>query len=68
VTAYEDGLKIDANNGQLKEGLDLVQKDMAGGGAGANNAFAQLFGAGMWPKLEANPQTKKWLDSDPSVC
>ncbi|KAI5467472.1 hypothetical protein BGZ63DRAFT_449603 [Mariannaea sp. PMI_226] len=69
--AYEDGLKLDPNNAQLKNGLASVQKAMeAEAGAGAGGAdpmgsLGQLFkDPNMISKLASNPKTSSLL-ADP---
>jgi stress-induced-phosphoprotein 1 len=70
--AYEEGLKHDANNAQLKSGLASVEKAMqyeATGGAGGEDPAAGLSrmfnDPGLLQKLAANPKTSGYL-SDPS--
>lgn len=72
--AYEEGLKHDANNAQLKSGLASVEKAMqqeAGGfpGAGGDDPGAGLSRMFNDPqllqKLASNPKTSSYL-SDPS--
>ncbi|KAH7155629.1 heat shock protein STI1 [Dactylonectria estremocensis] len=72
--AYEEGLKHDANNAQLKNGLASVQKAMeaeVGGGVPGNGAdpmggLGQMFNdPGLIQKLASNPKTSSFL-GDPS--
>lgn len=61
IEAYEEGLKFDPNNAQLKEGLLEVkaQMDMPSG-------FSHPFSAAdVYTKLRNDPRTKEFLD-DPS--
>nr|AXS58642.1 cochaperone Sti1 homeolog f [Epichloe coenophiala] len=69
--AYEEGLKHDANNAQLKSGLASVEKAMqheAGGGFGGDptGGLGQMFNdPKMVEKLAKNPKTSAFL-ADPS--
>lgn len=74
--AYQEGLKLDANNAQLKDGLEEASKaaiearnkpkPAAAGFPGGADPFATMFGPEMWTKLTLDPTTKPLLD-DPSV-
>ncbi|KAK2594272.1 Hsp90 cochaperone [Conoideocrella luteorostrata] len=72
--AYEEGLKLDANNAQLKSGLASVEKAMQqeaggmGGGFGGDptGGLGQMFNdPNMIQKLANNPKTSALL-ADPS--
>nr|AXS58643.1 cochaperone Sti1 homeolog p [Epichloe coenophiala] len=69
--AYEEGLKHDANNAQLKSGLASVEKAMqheAGGGFGGDptGGLGQMFNdPKLVEKLAKNPKTSAFL-ADPS--
>ncbi|QPG95042.1 hypothetical protein C2857_007540 [Epichloe festucae Fl1] len=69
--AYEEGLKHDANNAQLKSGLASAEKAMqheAGGGFGGDptGGLGQMFNdPKMVEKLAKNPKTSAFL-ADPS--
>ncbi|KAH7326449.1 cytochrome c biogenesis factor [Stachybotrys elegans] len=66
--AYEDGLKYDANNAQLKSGLASVQKAMQqeSGGADPMGGIGQMFSdPNMIQKLASNPKTSSLL-ADPA--
>ncbi|KAG5971421.1 hypothetical protein E4U55_001228 [Claviceps digitariae] len=72
--AYEEGLKHDANNAQLKSGLASVEKAMQheaggmGGGFGGDptGGLGQMFNdPNMIQKLANNPKTSSYL-ADPS--
>ncbi|KAM5355333.1 hypothetical protein ACJ41O_001979 [Fusarium nematophilum] len=67
--AYEEGLKHDASNAQLKNGLASVQKAMeseVGGGADPSGGLGQMFNdPNMMQKLASNPKTSGFL-ADPS--
>ncbi|KAJ6781569.1 hypothetical protein PWT90_01564 [Aphanocladium album] len=72
--AYEEGLKHDAANAQLKSGLASVEKAMqqeAGGGFGAGGddpaaGLSRMFNdPQLLQKLASNPKTSSYL-SDPS--
>jgi len=68
--AYEEGLKLDSANAQLKSGLASVQKAMeapAGGlGADPMGGIGQMFSdPGLIQKLAANPKTAAFL-ADPT--
>ncbi|KAF3925180.1 hypothetical protein ABW20_dc0102594 [Dactylellina cionopaga] len=78
IDAYEEALKLDANNAQAKQGLQSVtdairreeerdnQRGPPGGGPGGMG-LDSLFGDPMLiPKLAANPKTKD-LIQDPEV-
>ena len=60
--AYEAGLKLDAGNAALKEGLEEVTRATS---QPPQNPFASMFGPDMWGKLMADPVTKPHL-SDPA--
>ncbi|KAK3180850.1 Hsp90 cochaperone [Lecanicillium sp. MT-2017a] len=75
-TAYEEGLKHDASNAQLKSGLASVEKAMqqeaaAGGDGGFPGGdpaagLSRMFNdPGLLQKLAANPKTSGYM-SDPS--
>ncbi|PHH67324.1 hypothetical protein CDD81_87 [Ophiocordyceps australis] len=68
--AYEQGLKLEANNAQLKSGLASVQKAMQqeAGGAGMDptGGLANMFNdPALIQKLASNPKTSAFL-ADPS--
>jgi stress-induced-phosphoprotein 1 len=65
--AYEEGLKHDANNAQLKSGLASVQKAMQqeAGGDPLGGLGSMFNDPNMIQKLAANPKTSSLL-SDPS--
>ncbi|CAG7561356.1 unnamed protein product [Fusarium equiseti] len=67
--AYEEGLKLDANNAQLKSGLASVKKAMdaeVGGGQDPGAGLGQMFNdPQLMQKLASNPKTSSFL-SDPS--
>ena len=68
--AYEDGLKVDPDNAQLKSGLkavdDAVAREMAEDGVGPDLGMDKLFSdPNMMSKLAANPKTASFL-ADPS--
>ncbi|KAM3533345.1 hypothetical protein MY4038_003352 [Beauveria bassiana] len=72
--AYEEGLKHDANNAQLKSGLASVEKAMQQEASGFPGAGGDDPGAGLsrmfndpqlLQKLASNPKTSSYL-SDPS--
>jgi hypothetical protein len=46
--AYEQGLKLDANNAQLKEGLEQANKALH---ESKENPLGKLFGPQMWTKV-----------------
>eukprot|EP00475_Leptophrys_vorax_P001296 TRINITY_DN106_c0_g1_i1.p1 TRINITY_DN106_c0_g1~~TRINITY_DN106_c0_g1_i1.p1 ORF type:complete len:578 (+),score=215.85 TRINITY_DN106_c0_g1_i1:41-1735(+) len=56
--AYEEGLKYDPENEQLKEGIQSV-KDQT---EQAQNPFASLFGPDIWMKIKLNPRLSPFLD------
>lgn len=60
--AYEKGLKVDAGNAQLKEGLDETERALT---SKSSNPMGELFGPSMWVKLQADPTTRPML-ADPS--
>jgi stress-induced-phosphoprotein 1 len=66
--AYEEGLKLDANNAQLKSGLASVQKAMqqeGGPGGDPSGGLGQMFNdPNILQKLAANPKTSAFL-ADP---
>ena len=62
ISTYEEGLKIEPNNAQLKDGLSRAQEEKQGGGAkGGMDGFAQQ----MMMKLMMNPKTREYM-KDPS--
>ncbi len=69
--AYEEGLKHDASNAQLKSGLASVEKAMQqeAGGAGGDDpgaGLARMFNdPQLLQKLASNPKTSSYM-SDPS--
>ncbi|KAF4995887.1 hypothetical protein FGRMN_4844 [Fusarium graminum] len=67
--AYEEGLKHDANNAQLKSGLASVKKAMdaeVGGPQDPSGGLGQMFNdPQMIQKLASNPKTSGFL-ADPS--
>ncbi|KAF7560087.1 hypothetical protein G7046_g4070 [Stylonectria norvegica] len=70
--AYEEGLKLDENNAQLKNGLASVQKAMdqevggEGMGGDASGGLGQMFNdPNLIQKLAKNPKTSPLL-ADPS--
>ncbi|KAL2675366.1 hypothetical protein Neosp_011550 [[Neocosmospora] mangrovei] len=67
--AYEEGLKHDANNAQLKNGLASVKKAMeaeVGGPQDPSGGLGQMFNdPNMIQKLASNPKTSGFL-ADPS--
>ncbi|KAL1121953.1 hypothetical protein AAG570_003361, partial [Ranatra chinensis] len=64
VNAYEEGLKHDPNNAQLKEGLQEVRAQMSAGPD--MEGFSNPFCSGdIYAKLRADPRTRSYLD-DPS--
>ena len=66
--AYEEGLKLDASNAQLKSGLASVQKAMQQetGGEDPGAGIAKMFNdPNLIQKLAANPKTSSML-SDPT--
>ncbi|KAF4968984.1 hypothetical protein FZEAL_10312 [Fusarium zealandicum] len=67
--AYEEGLKHDANNAQLKSGLSSVKKAMeseVGGPQDPSGGLGQMFNdPNMMQKLASNPKTSGFL-ADPS--
>ena len=64
INAYEEGLKLEADNSVLKNGLQSVQNDKAltAAPAPAANPFAALFGPTTIDKIKANPVTAKYMD------
>ena len=62
--AYEAGLKVDSNAQALKDGLKDVENKMKSGAGGAGG-LGGMFGPDMWPKLQANAETREYL-KDPS--
>ena len=62
--AYEAGLKVDANNAALKEGLEEATRALSSPPP-SSNPFGAMFGPDMWGKLMADPVTKGHL-SDPA--
>lgn len=62
VQAYEEGLRLDPNNAQLKEGLQEVKSQMQFPWAGFSHPFAA---PDLYTKLRADPRTRAYLD-DPS--
>ncbi|SPO02503.1 related to stress-induced protein STI1 [Cephalotrichum gorgonifer] len=64
--AYEEGLKVDPNNAQIKSGLESVKKAMDSEGAGPGAGLANLFSdPNLIAKLASNPKTSPLL-ADPS--
>ncbi|KAJ3525964.1 hypothetical protein NM208_g11415 [Fusarium decemcellulare] len=67
--AYEEGLKHDANNAQLKNGLASVKKAMeaeVGGPQDPSGGIGQMFNdPNMIQKLASNPKTSGFL-ADPA--
>ncbi|ODA79373.1 hypothetical protein RJ55_04966 [Drechmeria coniospora] len=68
--AYEEGLKHDANNAQLKSGLASVEKAMqqesGGFGSDPTGGLGQMFNdPNLVQKLAANPKTAPYL-ADPA--
>jgi len=59
--AYEEGLKLDANNAALKEGLADCERALNA----KSNPMGELFGEAMWGKLAADPTTREYLN-DPA--
>ncbi|KAK6636150.1 hypothetical protein RUM43_009802 [Polyplax serrata] len=58
IKAYEEGLKHDPNNVQLKEGLDEVYMQMS-----SQNMFKSPFSqASILEKLRMDPRTREYLD------
>jgi len=65
--AYLEGLRIDPNNAQLKQGLEEVQKEINAQNPGGNNPmeiFKQIFSGDIFGKLQSHPKTAPYL-SDP---
>jgi len=60
LAAYEAGLEIDPSNAALKDGLADVKRAKE-----PPNPMGQLFGDAMWPKLQADPTTREYLN-DPA--
>lgn len=56
VQAYEEGLRHDPNNKQLKEGLDEVKAQQFGN---HSNPFRS---PDLFAKLRTDPRTKSYLD------
>jgi len=63
--SYEEGLKKDPANSQLKEGLAEAERAISSSSSSASNPFGKLFGPDMWGKLMTDPVTKSYL-SDPA--
>ncbi|CAI4218489.1 unnamed protein product [Parascedosporium putredinis] len=64
--AYEEGLKIDPNNAQLKSGLDSVQKAIETDGGDPGAGLANMFSdPNLIQKLASNPKTSAYL-ADPA--
>ncbi|PKS08318.1 hypothetical protein jhhlp_005262 [Lomentospora prolificans] len=64
--AYEEGLKIDPNNAQLKSGLESVKKAIETDGGDPGAGLANMFNdPNLLQKLAANPKTSGYL-ADPS--
>lgn len=66
--AYEEGLKIDANNAQLKSGLASVQKAIeseAGSGDPMGGLGKMFDDPNLYQKLASNPKTSSFL-ADPT--
>ncbi|PFH62813.1 hypothetical protein XA68_11825 [Ophiocordyceps unilateralis] len=65
--AYEEGLKLDASNGQLKSGLASVQKAMQQeAGGDPTGGLGQMFNdPNLIQKLASNPKTSSFL-ADPT--
>ncbi|XP_059485534.1 stress-induced-phosphoprotein 1 [Neocloeon triangulifer] len=62
IEAYEEGLKLDPNNKQLQEGLEVAKKEAQ------QDPIGQLFGGGgpfsspdTYAKLQMNPKTSAFL-------
>jgi stress-induced-phosphoprotein 1 len=55
--AYEDGLKHDPENEQLKEGIESVDSQMNK----QANPFGNLFGPDIWMKIQTNPRLAPYL-------
>lgn len=62
IQAYEEGLKYDPNNAQLKESLQGVKAQMEYPPGGFSNPFSA---ADLYTKLRSDPRTRSYLD-DPS--
>jgi len=58
---YEAGLKVDAEDAKLKEGLEETNQAMTE----KKNPMAGLFGPNMWMKLQMDPTTREFL-KDPA--
>ena len=63
---YEEGLKLDANNEQLKEGLNETNNALKGP-ADPAAGLGKMFGPDMFAKLAANPKTAKLLSNPATV-
>ncbi|CAH0775335.1 unnamed protein product [Bemisia tabaci] len=65
IKAYEEGLKLDPNNAQLKEGLKEVKDQMENPiGGDLSDIFAGPFNQpDLWVKLRTDPRTKGLCDN-----
>ncbi|XP_072032482.1 stress-induced-phosphoprotein 1-like [Amphiura filiformis] len=62
---YEEGLKYDANNKQLLNGVADCKKHLTGP-AGSQPIGNPFTGPGVMDRLSKDPRTKTWLENDPS--
>jgi len=60
AAAYSEGLKLEPNNEQIKQGLADVNVRRQPNDP--NQIFGQLFGGDIWTKLRMNPKTAKYLE------